>query len=419
MLYVVSGLLVAGISVYLIWALRELILPIIIGMVMAYICLPLIDYLKGKRFSRFWAIIFLFGTFCLSLFYIINLIGQVVPDQREELELKVRVRYKIDQKFNQIMGLGSFAIIDGGNFFYSLLGKEIEPLKDSVDQVLRLSDSERKMLEKLHAASSATVKAAGGEKYWDYYQVNRRRDAERKRQQEIVKNDLRQEPDATPESTGGGESLLLVMFNAISLWLITPLVFLILLFDDGKLKKGLVQMVPNRYFEVTLMVLENINAALGKYLRGTAIECFLMATSFSFCLFVVGLDMRWAVSIGIIAGLANAIPFLGPVIGLVVGVLYAIMAEEVNSVFHFINPDNLIFAILVVVGVVQLIDNAVFQPYVLGGSVDLHPLVVTVGVMGGAVIFGFAGMLFAIPAIVVMKVVVFTLFDQLRAYYII
>jgi predicted PurR-regulated permease PerM len=210
-----------------------------------------------------------------------------------------------------------------------------------------------------------------------------------------------------------------MIFDAISLWLITPLVFLILLFDDGKLKKSFIHTVPNQYFEMTLTILDNINDALGRYLRGTFLECFLVGLSFTFCLSLVGLDMQWAATIGIIAGLANAIPFLGPAIGLLVGVVYAIMAEDVSSVLPFISNDNLLLAIIVVVAIVQLADNAIFQPYVLGNAVDLHPLAVILGVMGGAVIFGFAGMLFAVPAIMVVKVIISTLFRQFRAYYIV
>jgi predicted PurR-regulated permease PerM len=95
------------------------------------------------------------------------------------------------------------------------------------------------------------------------------------------------------------------------------------------------------------------------------------------------------------------------------------MAEEVSPVLPFINSGNLLPAILVVVAIVQLADNAIFQPYVLGSAVDLHPLTVVFGVMGGAVIFGFTGMLFAIPAIMIGKVVITTLFRQFRAYNII
>jgi predicted PurR-regulated permease PerM len=139
----------------------------------------------------------------------------------------------------------------------------------------------------------------------------------------------------------------------------------------------------------------------------------------SVCLFLVGIDLRWAVTIGAISGLANAIPFLGPLIGLAVGVLYAIMTEAIHPVLPFVNDQNLLLAIVLAVALVQLLDNAVFQPYILGGAVDLHPFVVILGVMGGALLFGFAGMLFAIPSIMVLKVVGTTVFRQLRAYYVI
>jgi len=221
--------------------------------------------------------------------------------------------------------------------------------------------------------------------------------------------------------TDGGRhsSLLRTIISTASLWLVTPLVFLTLLFDDGRLKQGLIRSVPNRYFELTLTVIDNINAALGRYLRGTALECFLVGVSFSLCLFLIGVDPRWSVIIGAIAGVANAIPFLGTAIGMIVGIMYAVMAENISPLLPFINDNNLIIAIAASVFLVHLADNAIFQPYILGSAVNLHPLVVILGVMGGTLLFGFAGMLFAIPSIIVFKVVVATTFRQLRAYYII
>jgi len=418
--YSTATVLTLVVTVYLLWALREMILPAIIGMVMAYICLPLIGYLKDKGLPRLWAVICLSALFCLFLFSTINLVGNIIPDQKTELELQVRFSYKINEKFNRIMGLE-----DGrktGNWFYTLFGKELEPLRGSLADVLRLSEEDHQLFSEFYRQEKKAGLDPLTERYWQYHQANRQRDAEKTK---LAKKPRRKAatgekpPAAAGENSGGRSSLLLMIFNALSLWLITPLVFLVLLFDDGKLKKSLVRAVPNRYFELTLTILENINEALGRYLRGTAIECFLVGTSFTLCLFLVGLDMQWAATIGIIAGLANAIPFLGPGIGLLVGVLYAIMAEDVSPVLPFITGENVLLAIIAVVAIVQLADNALFQPYILGSAVDLHPLTVILGVTGGAVIFGFAGMLFAIPAIMVIKVVVSTLFRQFRAYYII
>ncbi|MEN8142446.1 MAG: AI-2E family transporter [Thermodesulfobacteriota bacterium] len=420
LVYSISSLLFIALSCYLIWALRELILPAVIGMVMAYICLPILGLLKDKGFSHFWAVISLSGLFCLILFSTINLSGDLVPDQKTELELQVRIRYKLDEKFSRIMGLSDDK--KGGNWFYGLFGRELEPLKTKVDEALRLSKEDRQLFKKFFQNPDELATSPVPERYWNYHQANLERDREKEKQARNTRRGAKTKTFPEP-GPGAGQSqessLLVIIFDAISLWLITPLIFLILLFDDGKLKKTFVHAVPNQYFEMTLTILDNINEALGRYLRGTFLECSLVGLSFTVFLSLIGLDMQWAATIGIIAGLANAIPFLGPAIGLLVGVVYAIMAEDVSSVLPFINNDNLLVAIVVVVAIVQLADNAIFQPYVLGNAVDLHPLAVILGVMGGAVIFGFAGMLFAVPAIMVVKVILSTLFRQFRAYYIV
>jgi predicted PurR-regulated permease PerM len=61
----------------------------------------------------------------------------------------------------------------------------------------------------------------------------------------------------------------------------------------------------------------------------------------------------------------------------------------------------------------------VFQPLVVGNAVNIHPLVVIVGVFGGSLMFGFAGLIFAIPSIVILKVVIETFYTGLKAYRII
>lgn len=401
-------------------ALRGMLLPVAIGMVLAYLCLPLLGYLKNKGLSRSGAILVLFGISSLLPYSVLNLASHLIPDKKTELELQVRASYKLNEKFNAMMGLDAEG--RGGNWLYSSLGEDLEPLRETIDMLLALSGEEQRLFNKLHQAAE---EGPGGvtpasEKYWRYYQANQARDQAKVRML-IKKRPADTVSDVLSRRGDGGShgSLLRTIFNAAALWLVTPLVFLTLLFDDGRLKRGFIRNVPNRYFELTLTVIDHINSALGRYLRGTALECFLVGMSMSFCLFLIGFDPRWAVVIGTIAGLANAIPFLGTAIGLVVGILYAIMAEEITPILPFINDTNLIAGVVASVFLVHLADNAIFQPYILGGAVDLHPLVVILGVMGGTVLFGFTGLLFAIPTIIVVKVVVTTTIRQLRAYYII
>ncbi len=400
----------AALAVFLLLTLRRLILPVVIGGGFAYICKPLIDYLRRRGLPRPVAIAVLFAGFCAVLYTLISLGAHLVPDRKGELELQIRARYRIHQRYEQLMGLANGG---RGNLLYSLVGREVAPLMASIDRALRLSEEEHALVARMYLRPDD----GGGfpERYWRYHLANRKRD---QGATAAVTAGARPEEDGErPDAHYGG--VILSLLDAVSLWLVTPLVFLILLFDRGRLRKGVVRMVPNRYFEPTLTVIARIDQALGRYLRGTALECFMVGASLFVCMVLVGLDLRWSAAIGIIAGLANAIPFLGPAIGLAVGLLYAIMAEDVSPVLPFISGDDLVFAVVAAVGVVQLLDNGLFQPYILGSAVDLHPLAVTIGVMGGAMLFGFGGMLLAVPVMMIFRVVLSTLFEQMRAYQII
>jgi len=162
----------------------------------------------------------------------------------------------------------------------------------------------------------------------------------------------------------------------------------------------------------------NVDKAIGNYLRGTLLQSSLVGLIIFLGLLLIGFKIQAAIFIGIIAGISNAIPFLGPVIGLGTGLLYAIIVEGIDPIFPFL-PQNPLVGVLIVVLIAQFLDNAVFQPLVLGKAVNLHPLVVVIGVTGGSIIAGFWGMLLAIPTIVIVNVVISTIYRQAKAYYII
>ncbi|NTV13792.1 MAG: AI-2E family transporter [Desulfobulbaceae bacterium] len=401
----------------LLWAVQDLVLPVTFAMVMAYISLPLVGYLKNRGFSRPGAIFTLFGIFILLLFSVLNLAGDLVPDQKTELEMQIRARYKFNGKFQELMGLDSDG--RGGNWWYRAVGQDLEPLRKNLDAVLALSGEEQQLFAQIHQATVETQPPTPAtEKYWRYFLACQAQDQAKLHEGQAAKGGTGGMGDLLRQTGGGHGALLHTIFSLVSLWLVTPLVFLTLLFDDGRLKRGLMRSVPNRYFELTLTVIDEISTALGRYLRGTALECFLVGLSYTLCLLLLGFDPRWAVAIGVISGLANAVPFLGTAIGLILGIIYAIMAEEITPLLPFVNGANLPLAVVASVFLVHLADNAIFQPYVLGSAVELHPLAIIMGVMGGTTLFGFAGMLLAIPAIVVGKVVLTTTFSQLRAYHI-
>ena len=144
-----------------------------------------------------------------------------------------------------------------------------------------------------------------------------------------------------------------------------------------------------------------------------------MGLTLALGLILLGIPLGIAVAIGVVSGLLNAIPFLGAVIALVIGVSYALIAEDVRPLIPGLNPNDLALYVVVPVVIAHVLDDVVFQPFVLGGAVNVHPLVVVIAIIAGSLIMGLWGMLFAIPTVVVVKTAVETFFKELKDYRII
>jgi len=309
------------------------------------------------------------------------------------------------------MGIGAPG--QKGTFVYQYLGTDLDEFMENINGMLRLNKDEQELFLKYREGYKGRPPIR--DQYYEYFQKN------------IERLSAAEEHISADRDKGGGAAIgvqpppsrLSSMMAGIKIWIITPLVFLFLLIDDGEIKRFFIGLVPNRYFEVSLAVFDKVNKAIGNYLRGILIECSLVATAYIFLFTLIGFEIKMAVLIGLFAGLANAIPLLGLGIAMVSGSAYALIAENVTSVLPFITADNMILAVAGCVLIVMMMDNGIFQPFVVGGAVKLHPLAVFIGIIGGSMMFGFAGLILAIPTIVVVKEMVFTLFSELKDYYII
>ena len=112
---------------------------------------------------------------------------------------------------------------------------------------------------------------------------------------------------------------LTALGEALSSWIIAPLVFFFLLRDTGEIKRGLLTLVPNRFFEPALAILADLYRAVGNYLRGISLSCFLLGVTIMVLLFLIGVPLRWAFAIGLFAGLTNVVSYLGSVVALIAG----------------------------------------------------------------------------------------------------
>ena len=204
---------------------------------------------------------------------------------------------------------------------------------------------------------------------------------------------------------GGTTEILGGVFSGITFLVIVPFVAFFLLREGHNIRRGLVELVPNAYFELCLNLLHQIDGQIGGYIRG-----LILATSVVGTLSVLGLTLigvPYALPVGLVAGLANMIPFLGPLIGIVAA---SIVALATGGGFGMVGH------VLIVFLAIQMIDNVLIQPIVLAKSVDLHPLVVLSVVLIGGQLMGLVGMLVAVPLTGILKVGGYTVFQGIRGY---
>jgi predicted PurR-regulated permease PerM len=398
---------------FLIWRLSSLILPIIVGALLAFVFRPLKERFNIRWLPHEVQVLCSFAAIGLVLFFAFNTLRKHIPDEEEKLEFKVRLTYKLNEKYRQLIAKPAEA---KSNAVAPLIQKEVGPVMDKINQFLALTPEERDLFLKYAAGHNGRPPIQS--KFVEYFRAN-----ENTGKYVIPESNPVNAPPATapasapaqPQPTNEEASFE----NKLSAWTLTPLIFIFLGFDNGQIRRFFISLVPNRYFELSLTVLDRLDDAIGKYLRGTLTECFLVGLTLTIGLILLGLPAGIAVAIGVVSGLLNAIPFVGTVMALVIGLGYALIAENTKPLIPGLNPNDLALYVLILVIITHVLDDLVFQPVVLGGAVNIHPLVVVIAIVAGSLIMGLWGMLFAIPTLVVVKTAVATFFKELKAYRII
>ncbi|MEW6719759.1 MAG: AI-2E family transporter [Thermodesulfobacteriota bacterium] len=358
------------------------------------------------------AIGLLLVMFLLAVLFIAGRVAAIFPNETALIELKVRGLYKFNENYRALMGLDPS--LKKGNRLYRLVHEDTEPIVDWVHRQFALTPEEHSLFLALHPAGPDVP--AGSDRLVDYHRSNR-----------TTLNLRARRPHA---EVGGGERPperpahalfppvkrpLVTLGRILSAWIIAPLVFVFLLSDAGEIKRGLLAAIPNPLFEPTLRVLEDLDRALGSYMRGLFLECVLLGLSVTVFLVIAGVAPRWAIAIGIFAGATDVIPYMGSAVALAGGLAYALLAEEIHPLLPVVDPGSFVIWVLAAVGLAEALKN-VYEPIVLGDAATLHPLVVLIGVVGSGILFGIAGMLLAVPVITVVKTLISSTARQLKAY---
>ena len=199
---------------------------------------------------------------------------------------------------------------------------------------------------------------------------------------------------------------LVFAVGSLVMSLIFIVVFLVFLLLDGQnFKRTFIHAIPNRYFEMTMKILDKISDSISAYIRGQLLAALSVGVTSVIGLYILqwitGINIPYTFVIGCVAGLSNLIPFIGPIIGMLTALIVYLVSDQVVPV-QFIY----VFSIMGIFGIVQLIDNLIVSPIIMSGSVGLHPLFVIIVVLVGGAMAGPLGMLFAVPVAAIIKVIV-------------
>ena len=175
------------------------------------------------------------------------------------------------------------------------------------------------------------------------------------------------------------------LFSVISLVVVTPVVAFYLLRDWRRAVAQLDSWLPRRYAGVLRAQAREVDRILSAWLRGQAICCLLLAAFYAVALTLVGLDL--GLIVGMAAGLLSFIPYVGSVTGGVTSIALAL------AQFHW--QGVTVVAGVFVVG--QLLEGYVIYPRFLGDRVELHAVWVIFALFAGGALFGFLGVLLAVP----------------------
>lgn len=317
---------------WLVHTLMPILSPFLIGMLLAYFGDPLVDRLETWRFSRTWAVVTVFTL--LSLICLMMLLV-LVP----------------------------------------MLGK----------QLVRLYQLMPVLLDWLQSTAFPWIQNRFGleEGFWHLDQL---------------KNTLSGQLGSTTDLLGILLSQVTASGLALLVWLgnltLIPVVGFYLMRDWDLMVARLRNLLPRKREAHVVKLVGECHEVLGAFLRGQLMVMLALALIYAGGLMLVGLEL--GLLIGVLAGLASIVPYMG----FVVGIGSAIMA----ALFQFgLQPYPLI-GVVAVFTVGQMLEGMLLTPMLVGDRIGLHPVAVIFAVLAGGQLFGFTGILLALPVAAVIMV---------------
>lgn len=182
---------------------------------------------------------------------------------------------------------------------------------------------------------------------------------------------------------------------AVLSFFLVPILTFYLLRDWDSIMSRFRAILPSGERDTILYLAKETDEVLGAFLRGQLLVMLALAIIYSIGLSLVGLE--FAIAIGVVSGLVSFVPYLGFVFG--IGIAALTVALEPNPLWSIVG-------VVVVFTVAQLLEGSVLTPKLVGDRIGLHPVIVIFAVAAGGQLFGFFGILLALPAAAILSVLV-------------
>lgn len=195
------------------------------------------------------------------------------------------------------------------------------------------------------------------------------------------------------------------LVSAILEWMLLVPLFLYFFFKESKSLKGkFMEFIPNSIFEKTYVLFSQFNTKFGEYIIAKFIEATILGSLVTLGLILVSFPYPFI--LGIIAGVTNILPYVGPIIGFVPAVAVALLSQ---------NPDVTLLSATLIYLIANAVDMVLVFPLLVSKIVNLHPILVVVSVLAGGQIGGAVGMIVVIPMVAFIQLLFKEIYQDLNA----
>lgn len=192
------------------------------------------------------------------------------------------------------------------------------------------------------------------------------------------------------EITGWTFNVIFSIIGSLVNIIIVPIALFYILKDFERIMNGVLKIIPRRYRHHAVSIAGLLDESLGSYIRGVFLIMMTLSIVATILLMIAGID--YALLFGVLIGLTDFIPFIGPFIGAIPVLIFALSISW-----------NKVLIVILILAILQCIEGNFLQPFIIGRNLDMHPLLIMMIMVVAGTIFGLQGVFFALPVFLIIR----------------